>query len=88
MEPKSFMGYPKRGNACQLNSCGHEQYPSNSINQIIESMVFIDYPKEGIAFLISFGMACSSLLFDACKTMSQPRRTVVHNHSFVFAKLK
>jgi hypothetical protein len=30
MEPKGFMGYPKKGNACELNSYGHEQYPSDS----------------------------------------------------------
>jgi hypothetical protein len=24
MEPKGFMGYPKRSSACELNSYGHE----------------------------------------------------------------
>ncbi len=33
MEPKGFMGYFERGSACELNSFGHEQYPSNSLNQ-------------------------------------------------------
>ncbi len=33
MEPKGFMGYPKRGNAYELNSYGHEEYPSNNQNQ-------------------------------------------------------
>jgi len=26
MEPKGFMGYHERGNACELSSFGHEQY--------------------------------------------------------------
>ncbi len=33
MEPKGFMGYPKRGSACELSTFGHEQYPSDSSNQ-------------------------------------------------------
>jgi hypothetical protein len=33
MEPKGFMGNPKRGIACELNIYGHEQYPSNSSNK-------------------------------------------------------
>jgi hypothetical protein len=33
MEPKGFMGYFERGNACELNSFGHEQYPSDNPNQ-------------------------------------------------------
>ncbi len=33
MEPKEFMGYSKRGSACELNTFGHEQYPSDNLNQ-------------------------------------------------------
>ncbi len=33
MEPKGFMGCLERGNACELTSFGHEQYPSDSPNQ-------------------------------------------------------
>jgi len=33
MEPKGFMGYPKRGNACELKNSGHEQYPFDNSNQ-------------------------------------------------------
>jgi len=33
MEPKGFMGYHERGNACELSSFGHEQYPFDSLNQ-------------------------------------------------------
>jgi hypothetical protein len=33
MEPKVFMGYLKRGSACELNNFGYEQYPSDSLNQ-------------------------------------------------------
>ncbi len=33
MEPKGFMGYLKRDGACELNTSGHEQYPSNNLNQ-------------------------------------------------------
>jgi hypothetical protein len=44
------MGYSKRGNACELNNFGHEQYPFDNSTKIIEPMVFIDYPKEGKLF--------------------------------------
>jgi hypothetical protein len=33
MESKGFMGDMKRGNACELNIFGHEQYPFNSPNK-------------------------------------------------------
>jgi hypothetical protein len=33
MEPKGFMGYLKKGNACELNTSRHEQYPSDNMNQ-------------------------------------------------------
>ncbi len=33
MEPKGFMGYLKRGSACELSTSKHEQYPSNNLNQ-------------------------------------------------------
>ncbi len=33
MEPEGFMGYLKRGNARELSSFGHEQYPFNNPNQ-------------------------------------------------------
>jgi hypothetical protein len=33
MEPKGFMGYPKRGSACELNTSRHENYPFDSLNQ-------------------------------------------------------
>jgi hypothetical protein len=33
MEPKGFMGYPKRGSACELSTSMHEQYPFDSLNQ-------------------------------------------------------
>jgi hypothetical protein len=33
IEPNVFMGYFERGIACSLNLFGHEQYPSNSLNQ-------------------------------------------------------
>jgi hypothetical protein len=51
-------------------------------------MVLVDYPKEGIIFLLSFGMAHSSSLFDACKTTSQTRQIVAYHRSFVLAKPK
>jgi hypothetical protein len=50
---------------------GMSNTPLIAQTKIIESMVFVDYPKEGIIFLIGFGMAHSSSLFDACKTTSQ-----------------
>jgi len=33
MEPNVFLGYFEKGIACSLNLFGHEQYPSNSLNQ-------------------------------------------------------
>jgi hypothetical protein len=51
-------------------------------------MVLVDYPKKGIAFLIGFGMAHSSSLFDACKNTSQTQQVVACHRSFVLAKPK
>ncbi len=33
MEPNVFMGYPAWGIVSVLNSFGHEQYPSSSLDQ-------------------------------------------------------
>jgi len=33
MEPNVFIGYLERGIACSLSLFGHEQYPSNSLDQ-------------------------------------------------------
>jgi hypothetical protein len=33
MEPNVFLGYLKKGIASVLSSFGHEQYPSNSLDQ-------------------------------------------------------
>ncbi len=33
MEFNVFIGYPKRGIACLVNPYGHEQYPSNNLDQ-------------------------------------------------------
>jgi len=33
MEPNVFMGYLERGITCSLSLFGHEQYPSNSLDQ-------------------------------------------------------
>ncbi len=33
MEPNEIMGFPKKGIACFLSRFGHEQYPSNSLDQ-------------------------------------------------------
>jgi hypothetical protein len=33
MEPNVFLGYPMKGTSCVLNSFGHEQYSSNSIDE-------------------------------------------------------
>jgi hypothetical protein len=35
MEPNVFVGYPTKGNACLVSPFGHEQYPSNTLDQII-----------------------------------------------------
>jgi hypothetical protein len=33
---------------------GTKQYPSNSLDQKFQSMVFTNYPHEGITFLLGF----------------------------------
>jgi hypothetical protein len=45
MEPKGFMGYSKKGNACELNIEGMSNNPSTTQTKIIEPMVFADYSK-------------------------------------------
>jgi hypothetical protein len=56
MEPKRFMGYLERGSACELSILRmNNTLPITQI-RIIEPMVFTDYPNEGIAFLIGFGI--------------------------------
>jgi hypothetical protein len=45
MEPKGFMGYPKRCNACELSTSEHEQYPFKVQTKIIKPILFVDYPK-------------------------------------------
>jgi hypothetical protein len=54
MKPNVFLGYPKKGIACLVDSFGHEQYPSNSLDQNNSTHDVIMYPNEGIAFLLSF----------------------------------
>jgi len=55
MEPKLFLGYPKRGLINSLIFYGHEQYPFDSLDQTrIQPMVFTEYANEGIAFLLGF----------------------------------
>ncbi len=55
MEPNVFLGYPVRlakGIADVLNTFDHEQYSSNNINPWC---LIIEYPNEGIGFLVGFG---------------------------------
>ncbi len=52
MEPKGFMGYPKRGSACELNSYGHEQYPSYNMDQNNSIHGVHKYLPYGITFLL------------------------------------
>ncbi len=62
MEPKVFLGYPKRGLINSLIFYGHEQYPFDNLDQTrIQPMVFTEYANEGIAFLLGFGKAMQYL---------------------------
>jgi hypothetical protein len=54
MEPKSFIIYFNNGTTCALSNSRHKQYPSNSLDQNIQSIVFIEYLHEGIVFLLGF----------------------------------
>jgi hypothetical protein len=58
MEPNVFLGYLMKGIADVLNNFGHEQYPSNSVDQWC---VIIEYPNEGIGFFVGFGRATQYL---------------------------
>jgi len=44
-----------------VSSFWHEQYPQIATTKIIEPMVFVDYPNEGITFLLGFGMVMQYL---------------------------
>jgi hypothetical protein len=57
MEPNGFLGYTKRGNACELNNFGMNNTPPIAQTKIIEPMVLIAYPKKGNALFLNFGMA-------------------------------
>jgi len=58
MEFKGFPIYFKRGIAHALNNYGHKQYPSNGLDQNNSVHGVYRIPScEGIAFLLSFGMA-------------------------------
>ncbi len=48
------MGYPKRDNACELNSYGHEQYPFDSPNQNNWAHGVCRLPQQGYCFLYRF----------------------------------
>ncbi len=52
MEPKGFMGYPKRCIACESNISRHEQYPFATQTKIIEPMLFAYYHKHGVGFFL------------------------------------
>ncbi len=54
MEPNVFLGYPTRGIVGVLSSFVHEQYLSNKIHPWC---LIIEYPNEGIGFLVGFGTA-------------------------------
>ncbi len=56
MEPKGFMGYLERGMHVNWVVLGMNNTPLIVWTKIIESMVFIDYPNEGIVFLLGFGI--------------------------------
>jgi hypothetical protein len=56
MEPKGFLIYFDRDSACALSNFWHKQYntPPITWTKIIQSMVFTEYPHEGIVFILSF----------------------------------
>jgi hypothetical protein len=68
MEPNGFIIYFNRGITCALSTSGHKQYPPKVWIKIIQIMVFIEYPHEGIAFLLGFvkAMQYPSRTFEIC----------------------
>ncbi len=56
MEPKGFMGYLEGGSACELSSYGHEDYPSNSLNQNNWAHGVCRLPQIGYYFFLGFGL--------------------------------
>ncbi len=54
MEPNVLLRYPERGFARSSNFFGHEQYPSDSLDQNNLTHGVYKVPNEGIAFLLSF----------------------------------
>jgi len=54
MEPNVLLRYPERGFARSSNFFGHEQYPSDSLDQNNLTHGVYEVPNEGIAFLLSF----------------------------------
>jgi hypothetical protein len=77
MEPNVFLGYFARGIVNVLNNFGHEQYPYKS--NIDPWCLIIEYPNEGIGFLVGFGMAtqypimCQKICYGAQCTYRVPR---------------
>jgi hypothetical protein len=61
MEANLFLGYLKWGIACLVSPFGHEQYPSNSLDQNNSAHGVIMYLNEGIAFLLGFVKATQNL---------------------------
>jgi hypothetical protein len=57
MEPNVFLGQLIRGIVGVLCHFEHEQYPSNSVDPWC---LIIEYPNEGIGFLVDFGKAMES----------------------------
>jgi len=57
MEPKGFMGYHERGSAYEWVVFDMTNTPPIAGTKRIEPVVFVEYPNEGITFLLGFGMA-------------------------------
>jgi hypothetical protein len=77
MEPKGFLIYPKKGIAHALNKYGHKNTPPITWTKIIQSMVLIKYPHEGIAFLLGF-VKVMQYPFEFYKYVMEPKGFLIY----------
>jgi hypothetical protein len=75
------MKYLKRGSACELNIYGHEQYPFHTQAKIIRPMLFTNYPKLSIVFLVGLGNtppSCNRYVMEPKSFFIYPNRGIAH----------
>jgi len=76
MEPNVFLGYLAKGIANVLNSFGHQQYPSNSINPWCLIIKYFHYTLMSI--LVSL-----LVLVGLCNTPPHVKRYVMEPNEFL-----